>query len=652
MSVFDGRIDQKLDVQGSNTKDQAKTLANENTGTGAQTSSGSGNGTTDNLAFAANVVTMTVAGAFAAADLGRFITLSSSANGGNDGTFLIEEYVDANTVKFTNAAGVAEANYAGDYVINDPYSLEDDLNFERTDRKLIKGTTNYYDAVPTYQRPSAIGTDIPKNLTNLLSVDAYTRVRDVRAAGVTLRPSITDGDATLAIGDETFVTTGFHFVAGDLDSFITISGSTDADGTYRIKAVTDGQTLELDGLSSATAEGAITWVLEGDLKGILSARSYADAVDRRGIPIADAGAYDQTNYEATFVDVIDPATVLGIEEEDGDRIWGRSFGDAADPNNTGTNEGTRLFVQLYTGDNDAGATASLLEPIAGRSGSAASLAGGNTNISGLTGMVDQDVGNYISIWNLAADEAGHYLITAIVSATEVTVSRGGNFTADASGAIEWQVSRHPGTFDFYHGDRYLLSELSETAGRTTLISGIVADASLSQAIKDLQDAVGVDPGDNALTLTNTGNYYVWSDLDDTNNTSVTEALNELNEQIGDRDYTGTILTDGLTITASLQELADAIAAVSIVRVIERLVAAVPKNTVHSLPGTYAYTVDGTFNGANMFVFWRKQLRDPGVVANGDDYDETSGGTPGVVAGTITPYEVIKAGDHINYLILQ
>lgn len=643
MSVFPGRISQKLDVQGSLSVDEAKTLADENASLGEAVA----NGTGDSFAVAAGVVTLTDAGAtFTAADVGRFITIAGSTSPANDGTFLIEEYVDANNIKYTNAAGVTEA-FSGTWNTTEPYSLEDDLNYERTDRKLIKGTTHYYDDVPVYERPSAVGTDVDANLTNIAgnTLDAKAEVRNVKQEGVMLRPSITDGDATLAIGDETFVTTNYHFTSDDLDSFITISGSTDADGTYRIKAVTDGKTLELDGLNSATAEGSITWVLEGDLKGVLSSRGWADAVDRRGIPIADSGAEDETVYEATFVDVIDPTTGGRPVEEDGDQIYGRSFGDEKDPNNTTTNEATRFFVQLLTGANGAGAADSLLEPISGRSGSAASLAGSNQNVSGLTGMTDQDIGRWLTIWNLAADEAGHFQITAIVSATEVTVNAGGNFTADASGAINWQVSRHPGTWDFYNGDRYLLSELSETAHRTTLVGGVVADAEITQDIAEIREYIGAADGDTTPALTNTGADYVWSDLPNSADTTVEECLNELNEQIGNRDYTGTILSDGQTLTASLQALANAISASSVTRVIERLSAAIPKGTAHTLPGGNSYTLDGTDNGAWLWLFWRKQLRDPGVVANGDDYDETS-------TTSFTPYELIRQGDHVNYFILQ
>lgn len=651
MTVRQGTVDPQLDVQGrvsiDNTRD---TNVDEAAERGLQDGSqATGNGTTDNISApdGSNVQTATVAGAsFTASMVGKFVTVASATNGANNGTFLVTAQ-GGTTISYVNAAGVVEASTSATFDVFDAYTISDNIDFIAGDRKAIKGTAEHYTDVPTYQRPSAIGTDVPANLTNLAgkTADALTTVQNVKQAAVALRPAITDGDGILAISDETFTTTNYHFVAGDLNSFITISGSTDADGTYRIKTVTNGKTLELDGLASATAEGTITWVLEGDLKGVLSSRSYADAVDRRGVPIADSGAYDETAYNDTFVEVIEPTSGGRPVEEDGDAIFARSFGDEKDPNNTGTNEGTRFFVQLLTGDNDGSATDSVLEAISGRSGSAASLAGSNQNVSGLTGMTEQDIGRWLSIWNLAADEAGHYQITAIVSATEVTVNAGGNFTADASGAIEWQVSRHPGTFDFYNGDRYRNDELDEAWARTTLVGGIQADASLSQDIAEIREFIGAADGDTTPTLTNTGADYVFSDLPNASDTTVEEVLNTLNAQIGDRNYAETILTDGQTITASLLALEAAVTASSITRVIERLSVAVAKNTAHTLPGANSYTLDGTDNGANMFVVWRKLWRDPGPnTVQSNDYDETS-------TTSITPYEQIKAGDSINYMIL-
>jgi hypothetical protein len=267
-------------------------------------------------------------------------------------------------------------------------------------------------------------------------------------------------------------------------------------------------------------------------------------------------------------------------------------------------------------------------------------------------MLAEDVGRYITLYGCGVDtNAGHFKITVVTSATQVTVDRTGNFAADSG--IDWKVSKHPGTFDFYNGDRYVNNALAETWARTTLVGGIQTDAQLAQEIADLREFSGADLLQTAPNLgPNTGADFVWSDLPNPSDSNVEEALNMLNQQIGDRQYTGAILADGDTITASLQDLADAISGSTIVRTIERRVAAVPKNTVHDMPAGIAYTVDGTFNGINMFVFWRKQLRDPGSVANGDDYQEVSGAGGAGGAGQIKPYERIEAGDHINYLVLQ
>jgi hypothetical protein len=656
MTVLQGLIDPLYDIQGAVSAANDRTLVDEQNERGAQDGSqATGNGTTDNISApdGNGIQTATVAGAsFTASMVGKFVTVASATNGANDGTFLCTGQAGT-TISYVNASGVVEANTSATFDVFAPYSIWDDQAFNRTDRKNIKGTAQHYTDVPTYERPSAIGTDVDANLTNLAgkTADALTTVMSVKQAGIKLRPSIADGDGSVLASDETFSTTNYHFTADDLNSFITLTDgtATGASGTYRIKTVTDGGELELDGLAP-TGAGTVTWVLEGDLKGILSSRSYADAVDRRGIPIADSGAYDAANYDATFVDVIDPVSGGRPVENDGDPIYARSFGDEKDPNNTGTNEATRFFVQLITGVNTGAASDSSLEATA-KSGSAASLTGGGGAVTGLTGMTDQDIGKYMSLWNLAADEAGHFQILSVQSATAVTVDA--TLTADASGAVEWQVSRHPDTWDFYNGDRYRNDELPETAHRTTLIGGIQADAEITLDIAQIREFIGAADGDTTPDLDNTGNYFPFSDLANASDTDLEEVVNVLNQEIGNRTYTGTILTDGLTVTEALQELADAISGSSITRVIERLSAAVTKNTAHSLPGTNAYTVDGTYNGANMFVTWRKQWRDPGPnTVQSNDYEETSGGTPGVTAGQITPYETIKAGDSINYMILQ
>ena len=225
-----------------------------------------------------------------------------------------------------------------------------------------------------------------------------------------------------------------------------------------------------------------------------------------------------------------------------------------------------------------------------------------------------------------------------------SVPYGGDI-ATQSTAYTWEAGL-PTSIDLFYGYFQRLDQLSDNAFRTVLSLGIEETGDLRQDINDIQSTIGINDGDKSLAgkLTNTGNYFPFVNLPDAT-PSVVEALNVLNAQVGSRDYTGAILADGQTITASLQALSDAIVASSVVRTIERLSSDLSANVAHTLPGGLTYTLDGTGNGKNLWVFWRGVLRDPGTVANGDDYRETS-------ATQITPYSKIKNKDHINYLILQ
>jgi len=220
------------------------------------------------------------------------------------------------------------------------------------------------------------------------------------------------------------------------------------------------------------------------------------------------------------------------------------------------------------------------------------------------------------------------------------------FPLATSVAYTWESGQPTSYIDLYYGYRECLDTMSETALRVMMVNGLVSDSDLRQDVNDIRLTIGITDGDTDLGpyLTNTTQYYPFYNLPDAT-PSVVEALNTLNEQIGDRDYTGPYLTDGYTITQSLQELSDAISSAgdTVTRTIERLAADVNAGTYHVLPGGISYTLDGTDNGLYLWVFWRGLLRDPGVVANGDDYEETD-------TTHITPYHKIKSGDHINYFI--
>lgn len=488
-------LDQALDIAGSLLQSDTRTLSNEPDGYGAPISGQTG--------AAANVTTVsfgiaTITGltGMTAQSVGRMLTLSGAASTSNNGTFLIVAFSSAASVDISNASAVAsDANNGSiSWTERNPYSLEDDINFARTDRKLIKGTAAFHSAVPTYQRPSAIGTNVSANLSNIAgkTLDAHAWVinRVFRADGVTLG----------------------------------------------------------DGYSTITSAGNFT---------------YADSVDKTGVPINDG--FDAGNHSATYVEIINPVNenyLVGVGgATDGYRIFGR------------TRQGT-------------------------------------------TGVEPNSVEIEFRAIPIGAD------ITSSVSYT-------------------WD-SGQPITVDFYYGFRERADQLTETAFRTTLVNGLFADSQSATNINNILTTIGTTFGDTFLTLTNTGIYFPFNNLPD-GTPSVTEALNTLNGQIGSRDYTGSILTDGYTITASLQQLANAISAANFVRVVERLTVDVNANVVHTLPGGNLYTPDGSNNGQNLVVYSRGILRDPGPIVDNNDYAETS-------TSQVTFYTKQKAGDHINYFI--
>jgi hypothetical protein len=494
MATLKNLVDQALDIAGSEFQTGSMVLADEPNFLGRAVSGQTGAAAT--ITAGADVVVSDLTG-MTAESIGRFLTITGADTAGNNGTFLIVEYVDATSVKISNASAATDANNGTiGWTERRPYSLEDDLNFERTDRAAIKGV-NYYAAVPTYTRPTATGTAVDANLANI--------------AGKT-----TDAKALVV-------------------------------------------TRLFQNASVAAADGYITVTSAGNLK-------HADATDRTGVPIndgADAGA-----DEATYVDIIADGLESGL------RVL------------AGPQAGWRVF--------------------------------GRTR-AGTTGTSPNSV--EVEFRAVAVDAA---LSTSV--------------------AYAWEAGQ-PTTIDLYYGYRERLDQMSETALRVTLANGVIADSSLQADINDVRTVIGVGDAvtDLAGLLTNTTTNFVFSDLPDAT-PSVVEALNTLNTQIGDRNYTSTLLTDGATITTSLEELATAIAQASSLRVIERLASDIPAGTAHTIPGANTYTVDGTNNGQNMWVFWRGLLQDPGPISGGNDYAETS-------TTSITPYTRIKAGDHINYFIV-
>jgi hypothetical protein len=495
-------LDQALDIAGSLFQTQTMTLADEPAGYGAPISGQTGAAATIS-AFSGGVSTITGLTGMTTQSVGRFLTMSGAANAGNNGTFLIITFNSATSVDISNAAGVFPDANSGALVWTErnPYSLEDDVNYTRTDRQKIKGTTNWYDAVPTYTRPTATGTPVDTNLTNI--------------AGKTT-------DAVAYVVNRAF----YGQAVAPTNTLVTVSST-------------------------------------GNLK-------HADATDRTGVPVFDAGPFTG-DWQSCYVHIVD----------------GYSDGYAGSELVvlSGPNAGERIFGQTFNGAS--------------------------------TSPDSVEVRFFSAPFNV------NYAVT--------------------STPYTWEVGQ-PTSINLLYGFNERLDQLDVNAFRTVPALGILTDATLANRVNNLQQVVGVTDGYTNLLgyLTNTTSFFPFFNLPDAT-PSVVEALNTLNEQIGNRDYTGPYLTDGQTITASLQALSNAIAGSNTVRVIERLAADVNANTAHTLPGGNTYILDGTNNGMFLWVYTRGVLRDPGPVSAGNDYSETS-------TTQVTFYAKQKIGDHINYFI--
>jgi hypothetical protein len=514
--------------------------------------------------------------------VGHFITISGANTPANNGTFLITAFLSTSSIQYANANAIFPDTHSGTllWIENLPYSLNDDLDFERSDRSYIKGV-NFDQPVPTYVRPTLIGVPVPTNLAN-------------------------------------------------------IAGKT------------------LDAEARCVNRGQFNWPVEQTLTDIYGSLKHADNVNQTGVPVFDTGPFT-SDWESCYVEVtnfLDGVEIYVLAgPQAGQKIYGQTYnGASTSPTSVeirwysappGANIGTAGMAYTWeigpaTGTN-AGTTAVTITPTSNGAATLAGLTGGT--------FTNADVGNWINLSGFThPSNNGNFVIISVQSNVAITIQ-------DHAAILETQVvgwaeyAQSQKTFvDLTYGYNERLDQLDQNAFRFPFVSGLVADSSLRQSINDILSTGGwVDGTTNLSTyLTNTGNYYVFSTLPGGAGDTVVAALNALNMQIGNRTYTGTILTSGQTITQSLQALANAVTSTTVLRTIERLSATIPANTPHTLPGGLTYVIDPTDNAKYLWIFWRGILRDPGTVANGDEYQETS-------TTSFTPYSKINATDHITYI---
>lgn len=166
MPIRPNNLDQNLDIAGSFNQNQNMTETEEPFKLG--TSTGQSGTTASIFNFSSNISTITNLSGMTTSSPGRYLTISGTDSPDNSGTFLITKFNAADSVDISNPLGSAPDlnNNSLLWIERNPYTLEDDINYIRTDRKLIKGTINWYNAVPTYTRPNS-STSVPANLKNI-----------------------------------------------------------------------------------------------------------------------------------------------------------------------------------------------------------------------------------------------------------------------------------------------------------------------------------------------------------------------------------------------------------------------------------------------------------------------------------------------------
>lgn len=617
-TTLDDLVDQALDVRGSFTDVDTLTPADEPNELGSALAGQSGAAASMAAAAGGEIVVTGLTG-MTAESVGNFLEISGAATGANNDTFLIVAFTSATQVTIVDngtAPGADANNGALNWVERNPYSLQDDMNYRRTQERLIKGTANYYDAIPTYQRPTAIGTNVDKNLTNLVSLDSKAKIcnrkfENAAVAATNTRITITDtGNLPHADAvDRTGVPIEDGADAGDLTAcYVEI-----IEGTV-------GSALTVDG----RATGSITTVAGASL--VVGADTDTFVLN------------DGTNPAVTFVYDDDASVVESPTNRAINHTGTETADQIRDLTITAINNAPTLDINATNG---GAATVTLVNTTGGVAGNQTiteTVAAAGFAVTGMSGGL-ATAGNRI----FGITEAGASTEPNSVEVVFYSVPIGDPLAT--TNPYTWE-SGQPTTIDLFYPFRERMDLMDENCDRVVLTSGIIGDAGQAQGLSNLRQVI-----DDALLstdthigglLTNKGDFYPFSDLPDAT-PSVVEALNTLNEQIGDRDYTGAVLTDGQTITESLQALANALGTASFTRLIERLAADIPAGTAHTLPGGNTYTIDATNNGQNMTLYWRGLIRSPGPVSGGNDYDETS-------TTTFTPYRRIRSSDHIHYFI--
>lgn len=301
--------------------------------------------------------------------------------------------------------------------------------------------------------------------------------------------------------------------------------------------------------------------------------------------------------------------------------------------------------------------------------------GGSDNVCRID-LLDTSTGNEFQ------DVSGNVIFARFQDAQDAVTGGTGDGTDVfvkfyTSGGVYTWTAGDPTNISIVYPHRKVMSEMNEYDWfRTDFVSGFEGDVELIEDIENLWSYTGAGDGVTDPTWTNTAADYPL----DTNPTTLAGAIDIINTEVGDRDYTNTanhaldtdgetitasleklnlvignrdytdglILTDGQSITASLEALNTYVATIS-GTVAEKYVHTTPAKidaeTNWDLPnGTYTPFASDTQPGKNMDVYVNGQLLAADYsTAGNNDYEE-------VDSDTVKFHFKVKSGANISYII--
>ena len=234
-------------------------------------------------------------------------------------------------------------------------------------------------------------------------------------------------------------------------------------------------------------------------------------------------------------------------------------------------------------------------------------------------LIDPETGSVIK-----AGGSGAVVFGRMFKGTEGTNFKVKFFTGNNDGTATpytWDAA-DPTSINLTYWNRKTMDDVPEDVHKRRFILGMNEDAEVGQDIDDLQSFTGGADGDTRPTWANTGATFALDGDPD----NLEQAVNDINDAVGSRQYSAlanNCITDGDTITQSIQDLAEKLSDTTVEKITEVITSTIPAGTAHTLPGGKTYTLDGGNNGLYMDIILNQGHLTADKAAQTVDYEETS-----------------------------